>query len=122
MNEEGFLDYIIDTFVDEGVSIISASVAKKIATYLGVSSSSISWLVGTSIGVTVWILSNLDKWDMEDAIDNSTTGKLKLEYFYMTSISFPYYQEFENFEPWNSSYVDVPKDYDYTWHSGVFDY
>ena len=122
MYSEDFLDYIISEFVDEGISIITSAVAAKIAAYLGVSTSSVSWLIGGTIGITVWFLQNLDKWDLSDAIDNSTTGKVKLEFYYLQSSFEPYYQEFENFEPWNSSYVDVPEDYDYTWSSGVYDY
>ena len=122
MNKEGFLNYIIDEFLDEGISVISTAVARKIAAYLGVSASSLSWLVGGSIGVTVWILQNLDKWDLSDAIDNSTTGKVKLEFYYLQSAFAPYYQEFKNFEPWNNSYVTVPDNYSYTWSSGVYNY
>lgn len=122
MNKEGFLDYLISEFVDEGISVITTAVAKKIAAYLGVTTSSVSWLVGGTIGVSVWILQNLDKWDLSDAIDNSTTGKVKLEFYYLQSSFEPYYQEIENFEPWNSSYVEVPEDYDYTWSAGVYDY
>lgn len=122
MNKEGFLDYLISNFVDEGISVISAAVAKEIAVYLGMSSTALNWLIGGSIGVSVWILQNLDKWDLSDAIDNSTTGKVKLEFYYLTSAFPPYYQSFKNFEPWNSSYIDVPEDYDYTWHSGVYEY
>lgn len=118
MNAEGFLDFLID----EGISVVTTASAAKIAAYLGVTSASLQWLIGVSIGATVWMISNLDKWDMDDAIDNSTTGKLKLEYYYLTSAFYPYYQSFENFEPWNSSYVYVPEDYDYTWTSAVFNY
>ena len=112
----------ISEFVDEGISVISTAVAKKIATYLGMSSSALTWLVGGTIGVSVWILQNLDKWDLSDAIDNSTTGKVKLEFYYLVSSFEPYYQEFKNFEAWNNSYVDVPDNYDYTWSAGVYDY
>jgi len=122
MNKEDFLDYLISEFVDEGISVITTAVAKKIAAYLGVTASSISWLVGGTIGVSVWILQNLDKWDLSDAINNSTTGKVKLEFYYLQSSFEPYYQEFKNFEPWNSSYVDVPEDYDHEWRAGVYDY
>ena len=98
------------------------SILIQLYDYLGVTASSISWLVGGAIGVSVWILQNLDKWDLSDAIDNSTTGKVKLEFYYLQSSFEPYYQEFKNFEPWNSSYVDVPEDYDHKWRAGVYDY
>jgi hypothetical protein len=118
MNKAGFLDFL----ADEGISVVTSAAAAKIAVFLGVTSASLSWLIGLSIGVTVWILQNMEVWDINDAIDNSTTGKLKLEYFYMTSSSAPYYQSFKNFEPWNSSYVDVPDDYTFGFLSNVFNY
>ena len=122
MNDVGFIDWITSYVSDEGLSVITATAAKEIAAALGVSTSSVSWLVGLAAGGVVYVLSNLETFDINDAIDRSTTGKLKLEYYYSTSISFPYYMEHENFEPWNNSSADVPADYDYTWNAGEFNY
>lgn len=122
MYNEDFLDFILDEIIGAGVGVITGSVAAQIAAYLGISASSISWLVGGTLGFTVWLLQNLDSWDLSDAIENSTTAKVKLEFYYLQSSFAPYYQEFENFEPWNSSYAEVPEDYEYTWKPGVFEY
>lgn len=40
----------------------------------------------------------------------------------MTSVSFPYYQEYENFEPWNSNFVDIPVVYDYSYDVGEYNF
>ena len=81
-----------------------------------------TWLVGQSLGLTVWMLQNLDKWEFSDAFNQSTTGKLKLEFFYLQSTIDSNYVEIENFEPWNNSLVEVPEDYDYTWYADVYDF
>lgn len=111
MSKPGFINWA----KDEGISVVTGVAAAKIAKYLGVTSSVTSWLIGLPISLTFYILQNLESWDLSDAIDRSNTGKVKLEYFYSTSISWPYYMNHENFEPWNSSYVDVPENYSYTW-------
>lgn len=33
----------------------------------------------------------------------------------------PYYQEYQNFEPWDNNKVEIPANYDYDWQSGVYD-
>lgn len=118
MNSPGFMDWL----VAEGIGVVTGAAAAKIATYLGISSSGLTWLIGLPISATFFILQNLETWDLNDAIDRSTSGKVKLEYYYMTSISFPYYQEYENFEPWNSSYVDIPADYTYSYDAGEYNF
>lgn len=122
MNDPGFIDWFTDYVTDEGLSVITTVAAREIARMLGVTINSVSWLVGLAAGGIVYVLTNLETWDINDAIDRSDNGKLKLEYFYSTSIMYPYYMEHENFEPWNSSYADVPEDYDYTWNPGEFDF
>lgn len=117
LNDPDFMDWI----VAEGIGVVT-SAAAKIAAYLGITSSGLTWLVGLPISATFFILQNLEIWDLNDAIDRSTTGKVKLEYYYMTSISFPYYQEYENFEPWNSNYVDIPADYNYSYDKGEYNF
>lgn len=91
MNSPGFMDWI----VGEGIGVVTGAAAAKIATYLGISSSDLTWLIGLPISATFFILQNLETWDLNDAIGRSTSGKVKLEYYYMTSVTFPYYQEFE---------------------------
>jgi hypothetical protein len=118
LKDVGFLDWL----EGEGISLVTTAAAAKICTYLGITSGGLSWLVGASIGLTFYILQNMEAMDLEAAVNDSTNGKVKLEYFYSTSMSFPYYMEYENFEAWNSSYVDVPDNYDYTWNAGTFDY
>lgn len=118
MNSPGFLDWI----AAEGIGVVTSAAATKIAAYLGITSSGLTWLIGLPISATFFILQNLETWDLNDAIDRSTSGKVKLEYYYMTSISFPYYQEYENFEPWNSNYVEVPTDYDYDYAEGEYNF
>ena len=118
LNDPDFMDWI----VAEGIGVVTSAAAAKIAAYLGITSSGLTWLVGLPISATFFILQNLETWDLNDAIDRSTTGKVKLEFYYMTSISFPYYQEYENFEPWNSSYIDIPADYDYSYDEGEYNF
>ncbi len=122
MNDPNFVTFILDELIGKGVSVITDSVAAEIAAALGISSSAASWLVGTSIAGVLFVCQNLETWDLNDAIDNSSNGKVKLEYFYSTSASFPYYQEYENFEPWDTNRVDVPEDYEYDWQSGVYEF
>lgn len=111
MNSPGFIDWATGEFI----GVITAKGAEKIAAYLGIEASSTIWLIGLPISATFYILQNLEQWDLNDAIDRSTTGKVKLEFFYLTSSSAPYYQEYENFEPWNSDFVDIPADYTYSY-------
>ena len=118
MNDPGFIDWLIG----EGIGVVTGAAATKIATYLGISSSGLTWLIGLPISATFFILQNMETWDLNDAIDRSTTGKIKLEFYYMTSVSFPYYQEYENFEPWNSNFVDIPVDYDYSYDGGEYNF
>jgi hypothetical protein len=118
INSSGFMDWV----VGEGIGVVTTVAASKIASYLGITSSGLTWLIGLPISATFFILQNLEALDLNDAIDRSTSGKVKLEYYYMTSISYPYYQEFENFEPWNSSYVDIPANYSYSYDAGEYNY
>lgn len=118
MNSPGFIDWATGEFI----GVITAKGAEKIAAYLGIEASSTIWLIGLPISATFYILQNLEQWDLNDAIDRSTTGKVKLEFFYLTSSSAPYYQEYENFEPWNSDFVDIPADYTYSYASGEYNY
>lgn len=121
MNSPTFVTFIKDQLIGQGVSVITKSVATKIATALEISESAVSFLIGTAVAGVLFVCENLETWDLNDAIDNSSNGKVKLEYFYMTNISFPYYQEYENFEPWDNNRIKVPEDYDYTWQSGVYE-
>lgn len=107
--------------IGKGVSVITKSVAAKIAAALSLSESAVSFLIGTSVAGVLFVCESLETWDLNDAIDNSSNGKVKLEFFYMTNISFPYYQEYQNFEPWDNNLIEVPKDYDYSWQSGVYE-
>lgn len=66
-----------------------------------------AFLIGTSVAATLFVFQNLETWDLNDAIENSSNGKVKLEYFYSTNIVFPYYQEYQNFEPWDNNKVEI---------------
>lgn len=121
MNSPTLVTFIKDQLIGKGVSVITKSVAAEIAAALAVPEAAVSFLIGTSVAATLFVFENLETWDLNDAIENSSNGKVKLEYFYSTNIVFPYYQEYQNFEPWDTNRVDVPADYDYTWQSGVYD-
>ena len=118
MNNPGFIEFINEL----GVSIVTEKAAEAIAIYLGLSMSKVRWLIGFSVGLFVYFIKNIKIIDFNDAYDRSTTGKLKLEFFYSTSMVFPYYMNHENFEPWNSNYIDIPQNYDFDWDPGVYDY
>ena len=121
MNSPTFVTFLVDELIGKGVSVITKSVAAKIATALSVPESAVAFLIGTSVAATLFVFQNLETWDLNDAIENSSNGKVKLEYFYSTNIVFPYYQEYQNFEPWDNNKVEIPANYDYDWQSGVYD-
>ena len=121
MNSPTFITFLKDQLIGQGVSVITKSVAAKIAVALALPESAVSFLIGTSVSATLFVFQNLETWDLNDAIDRSSNGKVKLEYFYSTNIVFPYYQEHENFEPWDNNRIEVPADYDHNWQSGVYD-
>lgn len=118
MSSPSFIDWAKGEFI----GVITTKGAEAIASYLGIETSATIWLIGLPISATFYILQNLEQWDLNDAIDRSTTGKVKLEFFYLTSSSAPYYQEYENFEPWNSDFVDIPANYTYSYASGEYNY
>ncbi|MBQ7344058.1 MAG: hypothetical protein IJW53_04760 [Clostridia bacterium] len=123
INSGNALDDTISYLMGIGTRLITDSITKEIAKLLGISSTITSVLTDLSIGYVVYCLNNLEEWDLTDAIENSTTGKIKIVYYYYTnSISYPYYMEYEVFEPWNSSNIDIPEDYDYIWLNGSFVY
>lgn len=123
INSGNALDDTISYLMGIGAGLITDSIATHVASYLGVSTTITSVLIDLSIGYVIYCLNNLEKWDLSDAIENSTTGKIKIVYYYYTnSTSYPYYMEYEVFEPWNSSNIDIPEDYDYIWLSGSFVY
>jgi len=111
---------VIDFLVDQGMGQVTEIIATGLAEILGQSNMNLLGLVGFSIEVMIFILSNLAQWDFEDAMEESTTGRVKVEFFYSVSAAPPYYMSMRNFEPWNDSYVTVPANYDYNWNSGVF--
>lgn len=122
MNDPSFIAWFEEYVFDAGAGVISAAVAKDMALTLGLSGGSLSWIVGASVSAVMYIFQNIDVWDINDAIDRSTTGKLKLEYGYLTSSTYPYYVDYQNFEPWNDNYAEVPAKYNHTWHNGEFIY
>lgn len=118
INKEGFIDWV----ENRGIDVVTTLAASKIAKYLGVKNAIVSWLIGLPISITFSIIRNAEKWDLSDAIDRSNTGKVKLEYFYSISASYPYYMNHKNFEPWNSSRVEIPSNYDYKWSKDEYDF
>lgn len=117
-NTDTFIDYLKDQVVDE----ITEDMIDTICNILTIVEKDIAWqIVGFSIDTMIWMLDNLSAWDLDDAVERSTTGKIKIEYYYITQITFPYYQSIENFEPWNSDMIEVPEDYNYEWEANVYD-
>lgn len=121
MNSPTILTFLADELIGKGVSIITESVAKQIAAELSLSVTKVNWLIGTSVAALLFVVQNLETWDLNAAIDDSSNGKVKLEFFYSTSISYPYYMEYENFEAWDTNKIEVPANYDYTWSDDVYD-
>ncbi len=120
-HSETICDYIVSEFMDKGVSIITHSAALLIASHLGIASAIVEEIIGTSIKFTYWCLTNIEKWDLSSAVSESTTGKIKIVSFYnINSFSSTPYMEFDTFEAWNSSDVEIPENYDYVWLEGVY--
>lgn len=113
---------LLNSAIKKGIKTITKTLADDIAAIIGLSSSAVSFLIGQSVNVIYNFITSLDEDDFMDAYDRSTMGKVKLEFFTVTSISAPYYLEVLNFEPWNSGSVEVPANYDYTWSSQVYDH
>lgn len=111
---------IIEFLVDQGASAVTETIVKKIADILNKSHLDFVGLIGFSIEVMIFVLSNLAKWDFETAIEESTTGRVKVEFFYSVNPAPPYYLSVRNFEPWNDTYVTVPANYEYSWESNCF--
>ena len=106
LNRSGAVEDVIDFAISTGVNIVT----DKILTKLGI-----------PLEFFIFVMDNVDRWDFNDAYEQSTTGKLKLEFFTLTSVAPPYYQNIENFEPWNDNAVIIPDDYDYEWVSDTYD-
>lgn len=78
-------------------------------------------MIGFYATTLIFVCENLDRWDFEDALKRSTTGKLKVEYIeYYNSTTFPYYLSIRNFEPWDDGLIIVPANYDYKWYPECF--
>ena len=121
IHSETICDYISSEFIDKGISIITHSVAILIASHLGITPTIVEGIIGTSIIFTYWCLSNIEKWDLSNAISESTTGKIKIVSFYnINSFSSTPYMEFDIFEAWNTSDIEIPEDYDYVWLEGIY--
>lgn len=115
-------DFIKSELVAKGIELITPSIADVIAKEIRVPVKAVRFLIGHSISFLIFMLENFDAMDLSDAISRSTTAKVKLEFFYLQSVTEPYYQSFENFEPWNSNYIDIPENYDYKWFPDIYDY
>lgn len=119
---EDTLDVIIDEAISLGIEVITPLIAAEIALTVGLPAGAAAFLVGKSLSLFASFLDKLDEWDLQDAISRSTTGRIKLECYYLQTVTYPFYQPIENFEPWNSNTVDVPDDYSHSWFENVYDY
>ena len=118
---ETLLDFIKTTIIGGGSTIVTQTVAQLIATHLNVTIGTVSPILGLSLRYVVWVLENLDTWDLMDAVSKSTTGKLKIEFSYVLITYPPQCVKMECFEPWDDSRVEVPKNYNYDWYENVYD-
>lgn len=118
---ETLIDFIKSELIGTGLSLVTRAVAQQIATYLGIALKYVSPFVDVSLSFLVWVIEHLDTWNLMDAVNNSTTGKLKIEFFYSITAIPPQYIEIERFAPWNDSRVEVPRNYNYDWYENVFD-
>ena len=121
LNRSGAVEDVIDFAISTGVNIVTDKILTKLAAAMEVSAESIAWMIGIPLEFFIFVMDNVDRWDFNDAYEQSTTGKLKLEFFTLTSVAPPYYQNIENFEPWNDNAVIIPDDYDYEWVSDTYD-
>ena len=121
LHVEGLSDYLSDEIASGQVGKITKQFIAEMAADLGVSSTKFNFFLGFSISIALWIVDNLDVHDLDRAFKDSESGAVRLEYFYSTSSSPPYYMNYSNFEPWEDNMIYVPADYDYTWSAGVYD-
>ena len=122
LNSNTFRSWLESEIAGAGISYISKAVAAKVAAFLGIPETAVAFLIGKTISFLYWAIDNLESLDLSDAISNSSTGKVKLEFFYLLSSNEPHYMECQNFEPWNSNYVEIPEYYDHKWYENVYDY
>lgn len=114
-------DDLLDYLREEGITFITTATIKKIASLIGITLDSCYGIVGFYASTLVFVLENIEKWDFEAALRQSTTKKLKVEYIeYYNSTTFPHYLSIRNFAPWDDGLIVVPKDHDYNWQANVF--
>ncbi len=119
---DGFADFLLGLGVTYGAGKITDVIAAEIASYLNLPYAHVLTWIGVSIDILISVLELLEKVDFDMAVEESTTGKLMLEFYYTQSAFEPYFIAIENYSPWNDDIIEVPEDYDYMWYEGVFDY
>lgn len=101
---------------------ITTYIANKLAPILGISTVEALGLTGMSIAACIELMDWVDKTSFNMAVDESTTGKVMIMYYY-TYVA-PEYEMYlgHSYEPWNSNTIEVPEDYDHNWDEGVYDF
>lgn len=109
---------VIDFLLEQTDGVITSSVVAAMAKIAG-ASTGFTTFIGLTISTMVYIIKNLDRWDFNLALQESTTGKLKV-YFGTHKVE-GLYVNYVNYDTWDDGIIEVPDNYDYSWTSGFCD-
>ena len=113
-------DFIIDQCIAFGTGVITDAIAKSIATYLGVSSAGVGFLVGLSVEFIIFMLDNMNAWEIENAINASDNSCVMSKTYIHLNLISATYTTVNCYEPWNDYEIEIPAYHDYAWVSGNF--
>jgi hypothetical protein len=114
-------DFFISYGVDTGTGIITGSIAAALAKELGLKSGALGWIIGLSVSMVLYMLETSDLANLNEALDASTTGKIRIDYAYSVSSFYPFYMYYIYYYPWNHDYIRIPDGYNYSFSEGVYD-
>ncbi len=115
----GITDFIEAIVGGSAIEYMTQNHVKQIAQEYNIPEKNLQPFVGMAITALIFFLESLDNWDIHNAVNASTTGKVKLVSYYIITLNGS--AIFQDFKPWNSSYIDVPATHSFTWHEGEYD-
>ena len=111
-------DDVVEFILGQVDGVITSAIAAGIAKIIG-AASSVATLIGIAIPTAVFLIKNLDRWNFNSALQESTTGKLKV-YSGLQNVEGSYVN-YVSYDTWDDGMVTVPDGYNYSWEEGYCD-
>ena len=111
-------DEVVEYILGQLDGTITSAIAAGIAKIIG-AGTSVATLIGVAIPTAVFLIKNLERWNFNSALQESTTGKLKVYSGLHNAEGL--YVNFVSYDTWDDGMVTVPDGYNYSWTEGFCD-